>query len=404
MSAPKSGLEGIRAAVGRLGPGTLTETALRANIFPLFSRVLANREIYLANHSLGRPLDQTCLDVEEAMSLWYEQMDDAWEYWLVERTAFRERIALLINAPAYDCIIPKTSAGQGLRAIVNCFDRTLCVAATCDEFNSIDHILKVYSKRGRINPVWVHAGHNGEYQVDDIMALVDHDTDLLVISMVFFTTGQLLTDLASLITEAHNRGARVLVDLYHAVGVVPVDIQTLDADFAIGGCYKYLRGGPGACWLYIHPRHLDGSLETLDSGWFAQPEPFAFERPDAPGLAGGGDAFLESTPPVLPWYQARAGLEFTYAMGVSRLRAYAVTQLQTLVEMLRKVGIAIEVDLAQRGAFLTVFHPEAAAVSAQLKSRNIVTDAREGVLRICPDLLNTEEDLAVAAEELSGIF
>ena len=39
--------------------------ALRAHIFPLFSHTLARPGIYLANHSLGRPLNQTQDDVRE---------------------------------------------------------------------------------------------------------------------------------------------------------------------------------------------------------------------------------------------------------------------------------------------------------------------------------------------------
>jgi hypothetical protein len=41
-----------------LGPGPLTEERVREHVAPLFSRTLAaNRgRIYLANHSLGRPL------------------------------------------------------------------------------------------------------------------------------------------------------------------------------------------------------------------------------------------------------------------------------------------------------------------------------------------------------------
>jgi kynureninase len=49
----------ISESVAALGPGALTEEALRRHIFPLFSRSLAAPGIYLANHSLGRPLDQT---------------------------------------------------------------------------------------------------------------------------------------------------------------------------------------------------------------------------------------------------------------------------------------------------------------------------------------------------------
>ena len=48
-----------------LAAGPLTEDAVRMHVAPLFSRVLAAHRdrVYLANHSLGRPLDATSDDV-----------------------------------------------------------------------------------------------------------------------------------------------------------------------------------------------------------------------------------------------------------------------------------------------------------------------------------------------------
>jgi kynureninase len=138
-----------------------------------------------------------------------------------------------------------------------------------------------------------------------------------------FNSGQRLADLPDIVAAAHRAGGRLLLDVYHALAVFPVDVADLDVDFAVGGSYKYLRGGPGACFSYLHPRHLDGSLRTLDTGWFAKREPFAYARPDPPQYAEGGDAFLESTPPVLPFYQA-CGQRFTLAVGVDRLRAHSL--------------------------------------------------------------------------------
>jgi kynureninase len=55
----------LAEAIGALGPGPLTEDALRTHIFPLFSHTIARPGIYLANHSLGRPLNQTQDDVRD---------------------------------------------------------------------------------------------------------------------------------------------------------------------------------------------------------------------------------------------------------------------------------------------------------------------------------------------------
>jgi Selenocysteine lyase len=243
--------------------------------------------IYLANHSLGRPLDRTAADVEEGLSFWYGTLDRAWANWKAEMVLFRSRVATLIHAPGAHCIVPKTSAGQGLRAVLNCQDTPLRVIATQNEFHSIDIILKAYAARGRIKINWVEPHADRRYRADDFAAALRAGADLLLVSMVFFDTGQLLTEIDAIVDKAKACGVRVLADLYHAAGTLPVDVQALDIDFAIGGAYKYLRGGPGAAWLYVHPRHLEGPLRTLDTGWFATAEPFAFKRPERPSFAPG---------------------------------------------------------------------------------------------------------------------
>ncbi|HET6374648.1 MAG TPA: aminotransferase class V-fold PLP-dependent enzyme, partial [Methylocella sp.] len=343
----------IEAAVSALGPGPLQEQKLRRHIDPLFSRVLQQRgkRIYLANHSLGRPLDRMAADVAEGLSYWYCGLGEAWKQWLAEMALFRARVASLIRAPGPQCIVPKASAGQGLRAVLNCYTGPLRIVATRSEFSSIDFILKAYAHCGRISVNWVRPRQGPFYRADDFADALHAGADLLVVSLVFFDTGQLLTGAGAIISMAKEQGVRVLVDFYHAAGTLPVDVEALNVDFAIGGGYKYLRCGPGAAWLYVHPGHLEG-LRTLDTGWFAAPRPFAFARPENPQFARGADGWLESTPAVLPFYQARAGLEFTLAMGVERLRAYSLAQQAALTAGLAKERIVPLGASEPRGAFL----------------------------------------------------
>lgn len=406
MKAPEPRHDGeIEAAVAALGPGPLTETALQHHVAPLFSRVsTAFRDrIYLANHSLGRPLDDVDDDVREGTAAWYLHLSDAWDAWGAEMRAYRGRLARLLNAPRNDCVVPKTSAGQGLRAILNTFDSTPRVVATRGEFDSLDLILREYAQRGRITLTFIDARGNGRFDTADIVAAIGAHADLVVISQVIFNTGQRLADLPDIVMATHRAGGRLLLDVYHALAVFPVDVTALDIDFAVGGSYKYLRGGPGACFLYLHPRHLDGSLRTLDTGWFAKREPFAYVRPDPPEYAQGGDAFLESTPPVLPFYQARAGQRFTLATGVDRLRAHSLGMQARLAGLLRERGFAAEGGTEDRGAFVVVTDPRAEAWAHALQAVDVITDARGRQLRLCPDILTVDAELVTAADRLAAI-
>jgi len=397
--------DAIHVAVAAMGPGPLTEAALQRHVAPLFSRVRAafRDRVYLANHSLGRPLDAVDDDLREGTASWYMRMGDAWEDWDAEMQAYRGRLAQLLHSPRADCVVPKTSAGQGLRAILNTYDAVPRVVATRGEFDSLDVILREYARRKRIALTFVEPRGEGHFDTADILRAIGGGTDLVVVSQVIFSTGQRLADLPNIVMATHRAGGRLLLDVYHALGVFPVDVTALDVDFAVGGSYKYLRGGPGACYLYLHPRHLDGSLRTLDTGWFAKRNPFAYVRPDPPQYAKGGDAFLESTPPVLPLYQARAGQIFTLNMGVDRLRAHSLGMQQRLTGLLRERGFAVQGGTDDRGAFVVVVDDHAERWTRQLDDAGIVTDARGRHLRLCPDILTSEAELVAAAEALAAI-
>jgi kynureninase len=406
MNAPDSRQESpIEGAVAALGPGPLTEAGLQRYVAPLFSRVRAafRDRIYLANHSLGRPLDAVDDDLREGTAAWYQHMGDAWDAWDAEMRAYRGRLAQLLNAPRADCVVPKTSAGQGLRAILNCFDSAPRVVATRGEFDSLDVILREYARRGRITLTLVEPRGDGRFDTADILGAIGSHTELVVVSQVLFNSGQRLDNLPDIVNATHRAGGRLLLDVYHALAVFPVDVAALDIDFAVGGSYKYLRGGPGACFLYLHPRHLDGSLRTLDTGWFAKREPFAYARPDPPQYAEGGDAFLESTPPVLPFYQARAGQRFTLAMGVERLRVHSLAMQIRLAGLLRDRGFAAKGGTEDRGAFVVIVDDRAEDWAPTLSAGGVIADARGRYLRLCPDILTTDAELVAAAERLAGI-
>lgn len=392
-------------SVAKLGPGPLTEASLREHVFPLFSKTLAAPGIYLENHSLGRPLDQSEDDVRKAINLWQTKLGSAWDDWSEAENEHRSRIAELIGASRPDCIVPKVSAGQGLRAVLNALPGIPRVIATTGEFDSVDVILKQYAAAGRIQLRLIHVHEpDGSLNMQPLEDAITAGADLVIVPQVFFMTAQIIPDLDRLAAHCHQHGARLLVDAYHAIGVFPVDVKNMQADFVIGGSYKYLRGGPGAAFLYLSPASLSSGLRPLDIGWFAKEHVFGFDRPDVPQFAEGGNAFLESTPVIISYYQARAGQQFTLAIGVDRIRAYTLNRLQTLKHSLSAFAVISRGGDEAHGAFLTVPHSDATGIVGLLHDRGIHADARPGTIRLSPDLLSTDAEIRRAAQIIGEVM
>ena len=101
-------VDALDRALAALPAGPLTEEGLRQAVAPLFARHRAAfaGHVYLASHSLGRPLDATEDDVRAGLAAWYEGMGSAWDAWMAEIAAYRARLAELLHAPRPDCVVP----------------------------------------------------------------------------------------------------------------------------------------------------------------------------------------------------------------------------------------------------------------------------------------------------------
>ena len=80
---------------------------------------------------------------------------------------------------------------------------------------------------------------------------------LASISSVHWSDGGMV-DIDRVASALRAQGAALLVDATHAVGVIALDVRTLDPDFLVFPTYKWLLGPYGRAFLYIAKRHQDG--------------------------------------------------------------------------------------------------------------------------------------------------
>ena len=83
--------------------------------------------------------------------------------------------------------------------------------------------------------------------------------------------------------------------------------------------------------------------------------------------------------------------------------AYSLQLQQRLVALLADRGVRAEGGTEDRGAFVMVRDARAVMWADQLAQRRVRSDARGEFLRLCPDVLTTDQELETAAEELGAL-
>jgi kynureninase len=234
--------------------------------------------------------------------------------------------------------------------------------------------------------------------------VIDEETLLVPISHVLFKSG-FVQDAKAVIDKAHAVGALVVLDVYQSAGTLPINVAELDVDFVVGGSVKWLCGGPGAGYLYVHPK-LRTRLEPRVTGWMAHRAPFAFE-PSEIAYADDIHRFLHGSPAIPTLYAADSGYDIINEIGVERIRAKSMRQTTRLIELAEEQGWRINSprDAKRRGGMIVADVPHAAAVVQELERRDVLVDFRPGAgIRIAPHFYTKDEELEITIREIKNVL
>ncbi|MFC6669622.1 kynureninase [Marinobacterium aestuariivivens] len=219
---------------------------------------------------------------------------------------------------------------------------------------------------------------------DEILDAIDEDTALVVLTHVHYKSGAMF-DMKAITNRAHEKGALVLWDLSHSTGAVPVALNEVDADFAIGCGYKYLNGGPGAPgFLFVAQRH-QAQLQQPLSGWFGHANSFAMRDDYEP--APGIERTLCGTTPVIGASLLEVGVDIMASADMQQIREKSLKMGELFIELVGQrldeygFGLASSKDPAVRGSQVSLTHEQGFAIMQALIARNIIGDFR------APDIL-----------------
>ena len=221
---------------------------------------------------------------------------------------------------------------------------------------------------------------------------VDDRTALVLVSAVFFDTGRIARGLGEVAASCRRHGARLLLDVYHALNVVPVSLagEGLGDAFVVGGGYKYCQLGEGNCFLRMPP---DTDLRPVVTGWFSEFTALADrQRPRSSGVWRGRRPVrrrdLRSDQPLPRGRRVRLlpGTGLTPAL-LREVSQHQIGVLASAFDALDLDPAAVSRDrgAAERGRRLSRAPITAATeLGRRLRARGVLTDARGAVLRFGP--------------------
>jgi kynureninase len=359
---------------------------------PHYSRFRVSERLLLTGHSHQAWPDR---GFEAHTAAWLDAaryVDDKWDHAFAQAERVREGFTRLLGDAGGGIALASNTHELVVRLLSALPLRTRPRLVTTDgEFHTIRRQLDRLAEEG------LEVIRVPEAPLESVAArlgrAVDDRTALVLVSAVFFDTGRIARGLGEVAASCRRHGARLLVDVYHALNVVPVSLagEGLDDTFVVGGGYKYCQLGEGNCFLRI-PR--DTELRPVVTGWFSEFTALA-ERQQADRVAygEGGDRFAGATYDPTSHYRAAAVFDFFREQGLTPALLREVSQHQ--IGLLSSAFDALDLDpamvsrdrgspLSEVGGFLALRSPAAPSLAQSLRARGVLTDARGAVLRLGP--------------------
>ena len=360
--------------------------ALRAE-FPLLDRC-----IYFNACSLGPLPRRGRAALAKYAQDWDEQGTPVWfSTWLPLLERFRGRVAELLRAPAGSTAIAP-SVSVALTTLANGLPlpkgRDKVLIGELD-FPTVGH---QWLSRPEFEVEFIPSRDGMTIPPEAFAERIDSRTALVATTHLFYTTGY-LQDVRAIADAAHAAGALCVIDGYQTCGCVPLDVGAMDCDAFVGGCLKWVSGGPGNAFLYVRPE-LIPQVRPRGTGWFATRDPFSFTLQELT-FADDARRLETGTWAMACHYAGLAGLELVLEVGVANIQGRLRDLTDRILERCVQAGVRTFTprERERRCGIVTLECEEPEEVEASLHSAGVIVDSRPGRIRLSPHWCVTEDEL-----------
>jgi len=338
-----------------------------------------------------------------------------------EETARRERLRAalgrMIGASAADmALLANTTAGVLAVALCLPWKRGERVLLFDGEFPTNITPWQQAARRHGLELVWMSADDFRRDRAAALERLEDHlrkGVRLVALSAVQFTTGQRMP-LRRIGELCRDHGSELFVDAIQAMGVVPLNVESMHIDYLTAGSHKWLMAPEGVGAFYAAPEAAERLAPNV-AGWLSHEQPFACLT-DGPGhlrydrpLRHDARMAEAGTPNTI----GAAGLEAAAGL-IGQLGVPAIyTHLQTWHDRLeaglvrRGFTSARMDDVSGRSGILSVcpIDPsDAPAWCRALAEAGIACASPDGWIRFSPHWPNAVSDATVVLQAVDAIL
>ena len=376
---------------------------------PHYARFRVTERLLLTGHSHQAWPDVALEGQVEAWNDAAERVDEKWERARAKAERVRSGFAKLLGDRR-----GLIALGQNTHELVTRFLSALPLVerprlvTTDGEFHTLRRQLDRLAEVRALQVIKVSATPAATL-ADRLAAAVDTRTAVVLTSSVLVASAQVVPGLSATLAACQAAGAELLVDAYHQLNAVPLDLERdgLADAFVVGGGYKYCQLGEGNCFLRVPPGRE--RLRPLLTGWFAEfarlAEHPAGEVPYGEGAARWAGATYDPT----SHYRAARVFDFFDSQGLTAafLRALSQHQVGLLAERFDALDLdpAVitrdrSVPLTSLGGFIALKSPRAVEMCERLRAREVLTDSRGDLLRLGPAPYHSDDQLRAAIERL----
>ena len=356
--------------------------------------------IYL-NHAAVAPWPQaTAVAVQAFAAENAKQGTLNYPQWLTVEQNLRAQAATLLNAHADEIALVKNTS-EGLSFV-----------AYGLEWRVGDNIVGIQQEFPSNRFVWQSLAEQGvEFRMLDLthapddpetalLKLCDSNTRLIAVSAVQYANG-LRMDLKRIGEFCQRHDILFCVDAIQQLGVIPLDVQAIHADFVVADGHKWLLAPEGLGLFYVRQTHL-AQLRLTQYGWHTA-ESLSDYSVQTYQIAQSARRFECGSPNMLGIHALHASLNVLLTHGIADIWQQVSERIEFLIQGLSaipEVELLSDTRLERRSGIVSfkLKQGDTDALYQYLQANGVFCAPRGGGIRLSPHFYTPMAQLARVLE------